>query len=84
MPTIAIVEGVRIMIHLKDHLPPHLHAMFSGFEAQISIVTGDVLHGSLPPAKLKTVQRWLDAHREQVAYIWDEIRARRYDGGMIE
>jgi hypothetical protein len=84
MPIIAIVDGVRIMIHLKDHLPPHLHAMFSGFEAQISIVTGDVLHGSLPPAKLRTVQRWLDAHRAQVAYIWDEIRARRYTGGRIE
>jgi Domain of unknown function (DUF4160) len=84
MPTIAIVEGVRIMIHLKDHLPPHLHAMFAGVEAQISIVTGHVLHGSLLPAKLKAVQRWLDAHREQVAYIWEEIRAKRYDGGMIE
>jgi uncharacterized protein DUF4160 len=40
MPTIAIVEGVRLMIHLKDHLPPHLHAIFAGFEAQISIATG--------------------------------------------
>jgi hypothetical protein len=58
--------------------------MSSGFEAQLSIVTGDVLHGSLPPAKLKSVQRWLDAHRDQVAYIWQEIRAKRYDGGMIE
>ena len=84
MPTIAIVEGVRIMIYFKDHLPPHLHAMFGGSEAQISIVTGDVLHGSLPPAKLKSVRRWLDAHRDQVAYIWEEIRAKRYDGGMIE
>jgi hypothetical protein len=84
MPTIAIVEGVRLMIHLKDHLPPHLHAMFGGFEAQISIVTGDVLNGSLPRGKLATVQRWLDAHRDEVAYIWDEIRAKRYPGGMIE
>jgi hypothetical protein len=84
MPTIAIVEGVRLMIHLKDHLPPHLHAMFAGVEAQISIATGDVLNGSLPRAKLATVQRWLDAHRDEVAYIWDEIRARRYPGGMIE
>jgi hypothetical protein len=84
MPTIAIVEGVRIMIHLKDHLPPHLHAMFSGLEAQISIATGDVLNGSLPRAKLSVVQRWLDAHRGEVAYIWEEIRAKRYPGGMIE
>lgn len=84
MPTIAMVEGVRIMIYFRDHLPPHLHAVLGSSEAQISIVTGDVLQGSLPRAKLRAVQGWLAAHREQVAYIWTEIRAGRYGGGMVE
>jgi hypothetical protein len=84
MPTIAIVEGVRITIYLNDHLPPHLHANFAGKEIRISIVTGEVLSGSLPRAKLKSVQAWLAANREQVAYIWRETRAGRYSGGMIE
>lgn len=83
MPTIAIIDGVRIVIHLEDHLPPHLHAMFAGHEAQISIVTGDILNGSLPPAKAKKVKAWLAAHREQVAYIWKEIKDGRYSGGQI-
>lgn len=84
MPTIAIIEGVRVTIYLKDHLPPHLHATFSGQEAQISIATGLVLNGSLPRAKLTVVQAWLAASREQVSYIWREIRAGRNSGGMIE
>ncbi|HEY1243531.1 MAG TPA: DUF4160 domain-containing protein [Hyphomicrobiaceae bacterium] len=84
MPTIALVSGVRIIIYPKDHLPPHLHAKLAEHEAMISIVTGDVLEGSLPSAKLKVVQSWLAAHREEVAYVWQEIRARRYQGGMIE
>jgi Domain of unknown function (DUF4160) len=84
MPTIAVVEGVRIMIYFRDHLPPHLHAMLGGSEAQISIVTGDILQGSLPRAKLRAVQDWLALHREQVAYVWTEIRAGRYEGGMSE
>ncbi|MCJ2094843.1 DUF4160 domain-containing protein [Methylobacterium sp. J-072] len=84
MPTIAIVEGVRITIYLNDHLPPHLHAFFSGQEAKLSIVTGEVLSGALPPAKLKGIRAWLDANREQVSYVWREIRAGRYNGGMIE
>ncbi len=50
----------------------------------ISIVTGDVLEGSLPRAKLRAVQKWLEAHRDEVAFVWQEIRARRYQGGMIE
>ncbi len=83
MPTIAIVEGVRIVIFLNDHLPPHLHALFADQEAKLSIATGEVLSGKLPRAKLKTIQTWLAANREEVAYIWREIRAGRYDGGMI-
>jgi Domain of unknown function (DUF4160) len=84
MPTIAIVLGVRIVIYPEDHLPPHLHAIFAEHEAMISIVTGDVLEGSLPRAKLRTVQEWLARHREEVAYIWREIRDLRWQGGMIE
>jgi uncharacterized protein DUF4160 len=84
MPTIALVAGVRIIIYPKDHLPPHLHAKFAEHEAMISILTGDVLEGSLPRAKLRAVQEWLAAHRQQVAYVWFEIRALRYQGGMIE
>lgn len=83
MPTIAIVDGVRIVIYLKDHVPPHIHAFFAGKEAQISIATGRVLHGTLPRLKTRAVQRWLGHNRDQVAYIWDEMRAGRYDGGVI-
>jgi hypothetical protein len=84
MPTIAIIAGVRIMIYPKDHLPPHLHARFAKQEAMISIVTGDLLEGSLPRTKLKAVQDWLMANREQVAYLWQEIRELRYQGGRID
>lgn len=84
MPTIALVSGVRIIIYPKDHLPPHLHAKLAEHEAMISIVTGDLLEGSLPRAKLRAVQEWLAAHREEVAFVWQEIRAKRYQGGMIE
>jgi hypothetical protein len=84
MPTIALVAGVRIIIYPKDHLPPHLHAILAEHEAMISIVTGDLLEGSLPRAKLRTVQRWLAAHREEIAFVWQEVRALRYQGGMIE
>jgi uncharacterized protein DUF4160 len=84
MPTIAIVAGVRIIIYPKDHLPPHLHAKFAEHEAMISILTGDVLEGSLPRAKVKAVQDWLAARRGRVAYVWWEIRHLRYQGGMID
>ena len=83
MPTIAVVEGVKIMIFANDHAPPHFHAKFAEFEALISIATGDILDGSLPVAKLRTVREWFEPRRAQVAYVWTEIRAHRYRGGLI-
>jgi hypothetical protein len=84
MPTIALVSGVRIVIYPKDHLPPHLHAILAEHEAMISIVTGDILEGSLPRAKARAVQEWLASRRSHVAYVWREIREGRYQGGMID
>ena len=84
MPTIAIVAGVRIIIYPKDHLPPHLHAKFAEFEILISILTGDVLEGSMPRGKLRDVQAWLAVNREHVSYVWQEVRALRYNGGRID
>jgi hypothetical protein len=84
VPTIAIVDGVKLLIYPKDHLPPHLHAILAGQEAMISIKTGDVLEGALPKAKMRAVQDWLAAHRAQVAYVWIEMRAGRYQGGRID
>lgn len=84
MPTIAIIEGVRIVIHLKDHLPPHLHAIYGGSEAMISIATGAVLEGELPVVKRRVVEAWLSAHRPQVAHAWVEIRDGRWTGKKVD
>ena len=84
MPTIAIINGVRLVINLKDDLPPHLHALYGGFEAQMSIETGDILNGKLPLPQRKAVQLWLAEHRNEVAYVWDETRNGRFGGGRID
>jgi len=50
----------------------------------ISIVTSNLLEGSIPRAKLRAIQERLVPRREQVAYIWREIREGRCQGGMID
>jgi hypothetical protein len=77
MPGIIRLDGVKVYIYPQDHPPPHIHAMFSGAEALISIESGYVLRGSLPPAKLRLVVNWLAANRDWVSYMWDEINMSR-------
>lgn len=81
MPTIARFDGIEIVLWPNDHPPPHIHAMVAEDEARISIATGDVLSGTIPRAKLRAVTDWLIAHRESVAFQWDELRVTQGSGG---
>ena len=58
MPVVAIVDGVKIEFYQDEHPPPHFHARYAEFVAQIEIRTNKVLRGSLPPAKPGHVLLW--------------------------
>ena len=49
MPTVAIVDGVKIQFYPDEHVPPHFHAVFAEFVAQIRIDPVEILKGKLPP-----------------------------------
>jgi hypothetical protein len=77
MPTVAVVEGVKIQLFAQEHPPPHFHAEFAEYRAQIDIVTLDVLRGHLPPAKLAVVVSWAKSRREALMRAWELVLAKR-------
>lgn len=73
MPTISMFYGVLILMYFYDnkkHSIPHIHAEYAEHEASISIEDGSILGGSLPSAKMKLVQAWLEIHREELLANW--------------
>jgi len=54
----------------KKHGAPHIHAEYGDHEATIAIEDGAVLGGSLPPAKMKLVQAWIEIHRDELLADW--------------
>jgi len=54
----------------KKHSRPHIHAEYGEYEASIAIDDGTVLSGSLPKAKLKLVQAWIEIHQEDFIVDW--------------
>ena len=54
----------------KKHNCPHIHAEYGEYEASIAIDGGAILSGSLPPAKMKLVQAWIEIHREDLLADW--------------
>ena len=75
MPRISSFYGIVITMYFDDHVPPHFHARYVEYEAQVSIAEGEVLHGSLPRRVLTLVREWSGLHREELMANWDRTRA---------
>ena len=73
MPTISMFYSILILMYFYDdkkHSCPHIHAEYGEHQASIAIDDGSVLAGSLPQAKMKLVQAWIEIHRENLLADW--------------
>jgi hypothetical protein len=66
MPTISQFFGILIRIYYDEHNPPHFHAYYGEYEAQISIDTLEVIVGKLPKRALALVLEWAAEHRDEL------------------
>ena len=49
------LQGIKIYVYDFDHNPPHFHAVFSEYEALISINTLKVLKGEMPKPQMNKI-----------------------------
>ena len=75
MPTIAWFYGIAIRMYVRDHPPPHFHAIYGEHEANVSIETGEVIEGALPRVAARLVRDWAVANRQQLRNNWQRARA---------
>jgi len=76
MPEISRFLGIVIAMYYRDHPPPHFHAVYGSFEAQIQIDPPGLLRGDLPPRALSLVVEWAALHRQELLDNWERIRGR--------
>ena len=72
MPTISRFDGIKISIYQmqKEHNPPHLHALYGEFDAEIDIRTGQQIRGNLPGTALSLTRKWIELHRTELLEMW--------------
>lgn len=75
MPEISRFLGVVILMHFREHNPPHFHARYNEFEAAILIETLGVMQGELPPRVLSLVIEWAMLHRSELRTNWDSLQS---------
>ena len=73
MPAISMFYGVIVYMYYTDnqqHHQPHVHAQYQEQEAVIAIPGGELLAGSLPPAKMRLVLAWMEIHQDDLMADW--------------
>jgi len=71
MPLISTFYGILIQMFWRDHAPPHFHALYAEFEAQLDIRTLEVIEGYLPKRALALVLEWASDHRSELMENWE-------------
>ena len=73
MPVISRFYGIIIRMYFQqaEHNLPHIHAIYGDDMSAISIMSGEVMEGKIPPKALLLVREWLNLHRKELLIMWD-------------
>ena len=73
MPVISSFYGILIRMYFGDHVPPHFHADYGEFSAQIRIADFGIEAGYLPPKALALVVEWASIHQSELMMNWKNL-----------
>lgn len=74
MPEISRFLGIIIRMFYNEHNPPHFHAYYNDFNAEIDIQTLSVIKGELPKRILALTIEWANEHRAELMDDWVMMR----------
>ncbi len=74
MPEICRFFGIIIAMYYNEHNPPHFHAKYGEFIAEINIHTLEIIAGNLPKRAKALVLEWADEHRQELLKNWELAR----------
>lgn len=73
MPTVKIIDSIKIDIYSREHPPPHFHAIYAEYEELIEIKTLKTYIGNLPSSKRKKVVKWADKHKDYLMEVFKQL-----------
>ena len=76
MPTIKIIDSVKIDLYSREHPPPHFHAIYADFETLITIQNFEIYEGRLPKPQLKKVIDWAKLNQEMLSVNFKRLNPR--------
>ena len=74
MPTLAIIDGISILMFPNDHNPPHFHVRFAGKTGKFDIATARMIKGTIDRRTITKVERWIPDNRDMLLQAWSTFR----------
>lgn len=73
MPTIKIIDSVKIDVYSRDHLLPHFHALYAEYEELIEIMSLRTYIGRIPSVQRKKVIDWAADKKDYLMGIFKQL-----------
>jgi len=70
LATVCFVNGVSVKVYIKDHPPPHVHAIHAGRSAKINLDPVEIVASSLARAELRDTVDWVRDHQAALLAAW--------------
>ncbi len=80
MPTVAIVDGIKIQFYWDEHAPAHFHAEYGEYRAQVSIDNLRIINGHIPNSQYRKVVIWAKSRKSQLLIAWIRCRSDLHPG----
>jgi hypothetical protein len=77
MPEITRFYGIIIKLFLRDHAPPHFHAVYGEYNAIFDIETLQMIEGDLPGRAAKLVLEWGAENQTALLDMWSTQNFRK-------
>ena len=73
MPEIARFYGliIKMFFAVREHNPPHFHALYGEYSGEFDINTLSMLEGDLPPRAVELVREWAGLYKEELLAMWN-------------
>jgi len=81
---VARLDGLRIVIHTREHGPAHFHVLAPDLNATFAIADGSFLGGSISSKHQRLVEYWYASARPLLVRTWNSTRPTDCPVGPIE
>jgi len=76
LPTLKIIDSIKIDVYSREHPPPHFHAIYAEYEELIEIKTLTTYAGGLPKTQRNKIVQWAKDHQDYLMKNFERLNPR--------